>query len=99
MRISGNYLGEVALEIRASAYLKDVRLDSADGGIRVKGTVAGICDGPLELYVLVDGHQAAYQTINAGEAFNAALTEVGEKVRVELVNVSTVWYVVELNDA
>ena len=58
--------------------------------------MAGTCDRPLELYVLVDGRHAHYQTINVGESFKLALDEPGQTVRVELVNVSTVWYGVEL---
>jgi hypothetical protein len=92
---SGNFLGEVALEIRASAYLTHVRVRRAGETLHVEGIVAGECDVPLELYLLVDGHQAAYQTVNAGEVFNVALSQTAETVRVELVKVATVWYTVE----
>jgi hypothetical protein len=95
--VHGSQVGDVALEIRATAFLQGVRACRAAGKLEVEGTVAGTCDRPLELYVLVDGRHALYRTINAGESFTAELEEEGHTVRVELVHVSTVWYVVELN--
>lgn len=92
IQTSGDQVGEVALEIRAGAYLKDVRVHREGGSIHVSGVVAGISENLLELYVLVGGHQAAYRTIAAGEAFDFPLAETDASVRVELVNVATVWY-------
>jgi hypothetical protein len=81
--------------------LKNVRLCRDGDKLHVEGSVAGTCAGPLELYVLMGGHQASYQTISAGEAFDITVTEGGviergESLRVELVNVATVWHVVEI---
>lgn len=83
-------LGDAALVIRCSAYLRDVRL--ANG--QVSGEVAGTAKGPLELYVMVDDAQSGYRMIVAGESF--AFPVENGAVRVELVNVSQVWDVVEL---
>jgi hypothetical protein len=94
--VQGNQVGEVAMEIRATAFLQGVRIRRAEGRLQVEGAVVGTCDRPLELYVLVDGRHALYRTLNAGESFTADLEEKGHTVRVELVHVSTVWYVVEL---
>ncbi len=62
-------------------------------GYRDRG---GRLGGTLELYILVDRKHAFYQTVRAGETFAAHLEEDGKAIKVELVNVSTVWYVVEL---
>jgi hypothetical protein len=96
MQVRGVRIGDVAMEIRALAFLEDVRASRADGKLRVEGRVVGTCAGPLELYILVDGRHALYRTIEAGQAFLAELEEPGQSVRVELVHVSTVWYAVEL---
>lgn len=79
-------LGEASLAIRCRAYLRDVRLD----GGHLVGKVAGTADGPLELYLLVGDTHAGYRTIAAGESFALPVAGLGP-VRVELVNVSTVW--------
>ena len=94
--VCGSQVGEVAMEIRATAFLQGVRVRRAAGKLCVEGTVAGACEGPLELYVLVDGRHAYYRTVGGGESFVAELDKEGQTVRVELIHVSTVWYVVEL---
>ena len=96
MQVRGVRIGEVAMEIRALAFLEGVRVSRADGKLQVEGRVVGTCAGPLELYILVDGRHALYRTIEAGQKFLAELEEPGQSVRVELVHVSTVWYAVEL---
>lgn len=89
--------GEVALEIRCLAYLEHVALErKPDGTVCVAGRVGGVGMDPLEIYVLVDRRQAAYQVARVGERFELPLPPTGKIVRVELVNVSVVWYFVEL---
>ena len=92
--------GDVALEIRCSAYLRDVRAWRDDAGIvQVAGEVAGMAESPLELYVLGDRRTLAYATVSAGEHFVVPLetpAEAPQVLRVELVNVATAWYFVEL---
>jgi hypothetical protein len=106
---SGGIWGEVALEVRATAFLKDVRFsDNRDGPcarLHVTGRLVGTCDRPLELYVLLDRKTLIYATLDAlpeGQAFtlksdDRLIPEPGRscEVRVELVNGATVWYVVE----
>jgi hypothetical protein len=95
--MQGSRLGEVAMEVRATAFLQGVKVCRRQGILDVSGLVAGTCDRPLELYILVDRRNAWYQTIGAGESFKAELPEQGQSVRVELINVSTVGYAVEID--
>ena len=85
---------DIALEVRATAYL--------DGVVRVgnsiRGRVAGTCDGKLEVYVLAAGRTCGYREVTAGAEFVIELEAADGPLRVELVNVSTVWDVVELAD-
>lgn len=91
--------GEVALEIRCSAYLDSmqVRRDD-DGSLEVTGAVVGTCDRNLELYGLADGAHVHYQLIDArpqGAPFRFVVLPREppvQAVRVDLVNVSSVWY-------
>jgi hypothetical protein len=91
----GSQVGEVAMEVRAIAFLKGIRVRRLEGKLQVQGTVAGTCAEPLELYVLVDGRHTHYQTIDGGASFTAVLDTDGQVVRVELVHVSEVWHAVE----
>jgi hypothetical protein len=102
---SGGLWGEVALEVRCSAFLEDVRV-TPDGAsrLRVTGLVVGTASGPLELYVLLNGKTVAYTPIETkpeGRAFDIVSDELtaeqrhrlaSHAVRVDLVNIATVWY-------
>ena len=83
---------DIALEVRATAYLDQVVQD----GLIVRGRVAGTCDGPLEVYALAEGRTRGYGEVRAGAPFEIALDGAAKDVRVELIHVSTVWDVVEL---
>jgi hypothetical protein len=83
---------DIALEVRATAYLEDVARD----GLAIRGRVAGTCDGKLEIYVLAANRTCGYSEVRAGEAFTIALEGADGPLRVELINVATVWDVVEL---
>ncbi len=89
--MTGQRAGEVAMEIRASAFLRDVAVRRIQDKCHVEGLVAGTCAGPLDLYILVDGRNVINQSVAAGERFTFAVEELGRRVRVELVHVSTVW--------
>jgi hypothetical protein len=62
-------LQEVALEIRCTAFLRDlrrwadVRGDRAD--LHVTGRVVGVAERPLELYIVLNRSPAAYQMVTA----------------------------------
>ncbi len=92
--------GEVALEIRKDAYLSEVRAEHVGSILQVTGKVIGVAPQPLELYTLVDQRHADYRTIvpsAAGTPFCIDLegSATNENVRVELINISEIWYVVE----
>jgi hypothetical protein len=91
---------EVALEIRCSAYLRNVRARrNHTGELLIHGEVAGTCQRPLDLYLLIDGANAGYQAIEAGKPFQfvtAGPTKSGSAIRVELVDAATVWHSIEL---
>jgi hypothetical protein len=93
--------GEVALEIRCSAYLRGLRFwASAESAcLHVAGEVVGVADRPLDLYVLANNATVAYTTVTAaenGRPFELASAELlpplPVEVRVELVNGGIVWY-------
>ena len=94
--------GEVAMEIRKDAFLADVQLERADSTASLTGKVVGTTPQALELYILVDGRHVAYRTILPsieGTAFRFALPEIlpsSQIVRVELIQISSIWYIVEL---
>ena len=95
----GGLWGEVALEIRCSAYLRDMQAQRLpDGAIEVAGVVAGTCERALELYGVAGRAHAHYQLIEArpeGTPFHFLIPPVQppiELVRVDLVNLATVWH-------
>ncbi len=85
---------EVVLEVRCSAYLKNVRVM----GTQLLGEILGECSGPLEVYAMIDGRHAGYQMfpgVDGVQAFAVELAETGRSLRVDLVNISSVWFRVE----
>ena len=60
-------LGEVAMEIRCTAFLRDLCRFAVRRGERaelhVSGRVVGVADRPLELYVVLDRSTVAYQMV------------------------------------
>ncbi len=96
--------GEVALEVRCTAFLSDLRriaIPKPDGvELHVTGRVVGTAERPLELYVVLDRSVAAYQVIAAtpeGQPFEVIVPHVAAAsvVKVDLVNGATVWYTSE----
>jgi hypothetical protein len=94
----GGILGEVALEIRGSARLRNVRVRNVAGRLEVAGQVIGVADHPLDLYVLQEGTTLAYVSVAANRVGNFfAVTSdplpdcSGDSVKVELVNGGVVW--------
>jgi hypothetical protein len=98
--VSGNR-GEVALEVRASAFLRQLsarsQLFEAKAQLHIHGEAVGTSDRPLDLYVLLDRSTIAYRTIlptPAGEPFDlvcVADASLGT-LQVELVNGAVIWY-------
>jgi hypothetical protein len=102
----GGLWGEVALEIRRTAFLRGVRAWADAAGLHVTGEVVGTSERPLDLYVQLEGANVAYSTVGAapaGQRFQLTAQGPGEDpfaggsptVRVELVDAATVWYTVE----
>src|SRR5262249_39782088 len=84
----------VELEVRCTAYLRNLRFDP---GHILAGELIGAADRPLDLYVLVNGKNVAYSTLEAapeGRAFQFSLGEIPKirHVKVELVNGAVAWY-------
>ncbi len=99
---TGGIVGEVALEVRRTAYLRYVSATAIDSRLRVEGEIVGTAERPLELYVIVGRSNVAYgQGVAAPEGKPFALTseplalDGQQPIRVDLVDLSTVWYTVE----
>jgi len=93
--------GEVALEIRCSAFLRGLRASRpSPSTIHLTGEVAGTCEEKLEFYVLADRANVGYAIVHAGQPFDLtiALPQDTEPslLRVELVCVATVWFASEI---
>lgn len=100
--------GEVALEVRCTAFLRRLCrhaiLSKDRPELRVTGQVVGVAERPLELYIVVDRSVAAYRVVTAtpeGQDFEIVVPDVamekgresgGPAVQVDLVNGATVWY-------
>jgi len=76
---NGGLWGNVQVEVRREAFLRNVRLAADFSGphpaLHVRGEAVGAVDHPLELYVLVDGDTLIYQRIPAtpeGSAFHVS---------------------------
>jgi Glycosyl hydrolases family 2, sugar binding domain len=99
----GGLWGEVALEIRCAAFLRAVeiaaRARAGEVELQARGEVAGKCDLPLELYVLLGRSTVAYARVEAGRPFLLVSERLSEdrwrqaaEVRVELVQGASVWH-------
>lgn len=95
--------GDVAMEIRKDAFLADVHIERSESATTLAGKAVGIAPQPVELYVLVDGRHVDYRTIEptpAGQAFQFELLDItssNRTVRVEMIHISSIWYVVEIS--
>jgi hypothetical protein len=100
--VDGGLWGEVALEVRCCAFLRNIRVETAGRALQITGSVVGSADGPLELYAVLGRRTADYATTTAsadGTPFrlNAELPAVADDedsrfLRVDLVNGASVWY-------
>jgi hypothetical protein len=79
--------GEVALEIRCTAFLRDLRRFAVLRGERVElhvcGQVVGVAERPLELYVVVDRSTAAYQVVTPaveGQPFEIVVPDLAAEM-------------------
>ena len=101
---NGGLPGEVALEIRAQAYLGPVSIRREDRHLHAEGTVRGESADDLDLYLLCGRHTLQHQSIRpfVGSASFQLSGEIPptndpdtRTVRVELVRGAVVWYSLE----
>jgi hypothetical protein len=68
---SSSLWDEVALEVRCTAFLRQLRcfaiLTGQEAELRVSGQVVGVAERPLELYIVLDRSVIAYQQVTATE--------------------------------
>jgi hypothetical protein len=96
----GGLVGEVALEVRATAFLRGVTVRREAGRLVAAGEVAGHADGLLELYLIVDRRPAGYATVTAGSPFELTADEEGGPARaavVEMVRGAVPWFTLEFD--
>ncbi|MHB1426273.1 MAG: hypothetical protein ACYC3I_24165 [Gemmataceae bacterium] len=81
----GGLWGEVALEVRCTAFLRDLHYFAILNGerleLRVCGQVVGLAERPLELYVLLDRSVVDYQVTTAatdGQPFEIIVRDLPE---------------------
>jgi hypothetical protein len=99
----GGLWGDVALEVRATAYLKDVtfHLEEAVRRLTATGRVAGEAARPLDLYLFAGDQFLDHRMVGADQRFEIAAdlsplqSQTTLPVRIELVDAATIWYVVE----
>jgi hypothetical protein len=79
----GGLQGEVALEVRCTAFLRDLRPSAILTGdrveLRISGLVVGMAERPLEVYVLLDRSVVGYQVLTAaaeGQPFAIIVSDV-----------------------
>jgi hypothetical protein len=108
---TGGLWGEVAVEIRCPAFLRDVKLELSDSlagtCLVIAGKTVGNSDRPLELYVLLDGSTIIYervQPIPEGSAFRFVSgclptadppTVSARRVKVDLINGASAWHTID----
>ena len=103
--VDGGLWGEVALEVRCLAFLRDIRVEAVPGALQIGGKVFGSADRPLELYAVLGRRTTDYATVTpslAGTTFrlSAELPAVANAdepllLKVDLVNGAMVWYTFE----
>jgi hypothetical protein len=102
---NGGLWGEVALEVRCRAFLRDIRVRAVAGALEIEGKVIGPAGESLELYVVLGRHTADYATVipsPEGTPFrmSAELPAVVDGdgplvLKLDLVHGATVWYTYE----
>ncbi len=106
----GESPGEVAMEVRRTAFLRGVRAWAEWSGdvprLHVSGEVVGTAARPLELYVILDRFTVAYgltEAVPEGRTFTLVSDALAPErwqgkphlVRVDLVDAANVWYALE----
>ncbi len=94
----GGLVGEVALEVRALAFLRDVTVSREGNSLTVAGQLVGETDEQLELYLLVDRRTVEYCLVCNNQPFRLVvqLEESAETILLELVRGAVPWYTWEM---
>jgi hypothetical protein len=102
---SGGLWGEVALEIRATAFLRDIRFEVCAERLTARGVVVGEAQRPLELYLFADDRFLTYERVELNDAKSQSFILAGDlrgaalpspmHARVELIDTAVIWYVAE----
>jgi hypothetical protein len=105
---TGGLWGEVALEVRCTAFVRGVRIRAAGSGasvrLHVAGEIVGTAERPLDVYLLLDGATVAYGVFPAGSPFHLDSDELATErwqapathvARLDLVNGASIWYQIE----
>jgi hypothetical protein len=90
MAANGGLWGEVALEVRCAAYLRDARILAAVSQqalveLKATGAVAGVSEEPLELFLLLNGKALTSRTVRATNVVEP-FELVAKDVKVELAD-------------
>jgi hypothetical protein len=98
----GGLWGGVALEVRCTAFLRNLRNSAFLRGdrveLRVSGEVVGMAERALEVYLLRDRSVIGYQVVTAtaeGQLFEFRVPDLPagtQSIQVDLVNGAIVWY-------
>src|SRR5262245_52443338 len=97
---------EVAMEVRATAFLRRAHAQREGGEIVATGDVVGHADGPLDLYLILDRSPSGYATVAATEAgtafrLSAPLANPADEsprvAKIELVQGAVTWFTVEVS--
>lgn len=91
--------GEVALEIRRTAFLSNVKAERKPNSQswRISGIIQGHAERALDVYLLANNSTLSHQSIKLTESstefeFGASWAEDSPEFRVELVDGGIVWY-------
>ncbi len=104
---NGGIWGEVALEIRAAAWLSDVTVEAwsegENGFLRLRAAVRGEAERPLDLYAILGRSTALQAAVSAGQSFELVSEPLPPErwreeraVCVELMNGASAWCTLEL---
>jgi hypothetical protein len=95
----GGLWGEVAMEVRRTAFLKDVVVRWSGSRLEATGAVVGVAERPLELYAILGRYNVGYGVVEAGQRFVLTTDDIAERepapLRIELVDGGVIWYAVE----
>jgi hypothetical protein len=91
-------IGEVALEIRCRAFLRNLRIEPWEDRLRISGEAVGDWPEPLEIYAILGrstigyGHVLATPEGRRFELVSEGVASLADELQIELVSGGMVWY-------